>query len=57
MVSWAGSSKFGGRDYLRWGWDLAAVAALGLLFFLWGRRSGWRTPAVAAAGRDTAARV
>jgi amino acid transporter len=47
-VSWAGSSKFGGRDYLRWGWDLLAVAAIAFVFFLWGDRSGWRTPAVAA---------
>ena len=49
LVSWAGSSKFGGRDYLSWGWDLVVVGLLGLIFFLWGNRSGWRTPAVAAA--------
>jgi amino acid transporter len=48
-VSWAGSSKFGGRNYLSWGWDLVVVAVLGLLFFLWGNRSGWRTPAVVSA--------
>jgi len=56
LASWAGSSRFGGRDYLRWGWDLAVVAALGLVFFTWGRRSGWRTPAVAAAGQEAAGR-
>jgi amino acid transporter len=48
-VSWAGSSRFGGRNYLTWGWDLVVVGVLGLLFFLWGNRSGWRTPAVAEA--------
>lgn len=48
-VSWAGSARFGGRDYLGWGWDLAVVAALGLAFYLWGVRSGWHTPAVALA--------
>ena len=49
LVSWAGSSKFGGRNYLAWGWDLVVVAALGVVFFTWGNRSGWRTPAVAVA--------
>ena len=51
-VSWAGSAKFGGRDYLPWGWDLVVVAAVGFVFFLWGYRSGWATPAVARAGAD-----
>jgi amino acid transporter len=51
-VSWAGSAKFGGRDYLTWGWDLVVVAVLGLVFFLWGVRSGWTTPAVEQAQRD-----
>jgi len=44
LVSWAGSARFGGRDYLAWGWDLTVVAALGLSFFIWGVRSGWNTP-------------
>jgi amino acid transporter len=46
FVSWAGSSKFGGQNYLVWGWDLAVVACIGLVFFVWGVRAGWRTPAV-----------
>ncbi len=46
FVSWAGSSKFGGHDYLKWGWDLVVVALIGLVFFIWGARSGWSTPAV-----------
>jgi amino acid transporter len=53
-VSWAGSAKFGGNDYLKWGWDLIVVAALGFIFFLWGARSGWRTPAVEEALRSAA---
>ncbi len=52
LVSWAGSARFGGRDYLRWGWDLGVVAAVGLVFFLWGARSGWNTPAVQQAHLD-----
>jgi amino acid transporter len=44
FVSWAGSARFGGHDYLTWGWDLTVVAALGVAFFIWGARSGWRTP-------------
>jgi amino acid transporter len=46
FVSWAGSARFGGHDYLKWGWDLLVVAALGLCFFVWGVKSAWSTPAV-----------
>jgi amino acid transporter len=53
-LSWAGSSKFGGRNYLVWGWDLVVVGVFGLVFFIWGDRSGWHTPAVAAAEREHA---
>jgi amino acid transporter len=52
LVSWAGSAKFGGHDYLQWGWDLVVVAVLGLIFFLWGVKSGWSTPAVQQAQID-----
>jgi amino acid transporter len=52
FVSWAGSAKFGGHDYLRWGWDLVVVAGLGLIFFVWGVKSGWSTPAVQQAQID-----
>jgi amino acid transporter len=53
-LSWAGSEKFGGRDYLKWGWDLVIVGVVGLVFFIWGTKSGWNTPAVqeAIAGSD-----
>jgi amino acid transporter len=51
-VSWAGSTKFGGHGYLAWGWDLLVVAALGLVFFSWGVRSGWLTPSVEAAAAE-----
>jgi amino acid transporter len=46
LISWAGSARFGGRDYLPWGWDLLVVALIGLVFFVWGVSSGWRTPAL-----------
>jgi amino acid transporter len=52
LVSWAGSARFGGHDYLTWGWDLVVVASLGLIFFIWGVRSGWSTPAVQQAQID-----
>jgi len=48
-LSWAGSTRFGGQGYLAYGWDLALVALVGLVFYGWGVRSGWRTPAVEAA--------
>lgn len=50
-LSWAGSSLFGGHDYIPYGWDLALVAVFGLVFYLWGLKSGWRTPEVEQAGR------
>jgi amino acid transporter len=52
LVSWAGSARFGGHDYLMWGWDLLVVAGLGLIFFIWGAKSGWSTPAVQQAQID-----
>ena len=52
IVSWAGSARFGGHDYLTWGWDLMVVAALGLIFFMWGAKSGWSTPAAQQAQFD-----
>jgi amino acid transporter len=52
LVSWSGSSRFGGHDYLTWGWDLLVVALLGTIFFVWGVRSGWNTPAVRQAQID-----
>lgn len=48
VVSKLGSAKFGGLDYIHYGWDLALVAVIGLVFFLWGVRSGWRTPSIVA---------
>jgi len=55
FVSWAGSTTFGGHGYLPYGWDLAVVAAIGFVFYLWGVASGWRTPSVEAAEREAAA--
>jgi amino acid transporter len=49
LVSYCGSAQFGGRDYIPFGWDLAAVAVIGAVFYFWGIASGWRTPAVEAA--------
>jgi amino acid transporter len=52
LVSWAGSTRFGGHGYLAWGWDLLVVAAIGVVFYLWGVRSGWETPSVRQAQSD-----
>ncbi|HWU77258.1 MAG TPA: APC family permease [Rhodanobacter sp.] len=55
VVSKIGSAKFGGLDYIHYGWDLAVVGVIGLVFFLWGVKSGWRTPSVEAARLEAAA--
>lgn len=48
-LSWAGSKEFAGRGYIGYGWDQLCVALASLVFFYWGMRSGWNTPALAAA--------
>jgi amino acid transporter len=47
-LSWAGSTKFGGHDFIRYGWDLLIVAVVAVGFFAWGLACGWRTPEVEA---------
>ena len=39
LISWAGSTRFGGQGYLPIGWDFVLVGAVGLGFFFWGLRS------------------
>jgi amino acid transporter len=46
VVSLIGSKTFGGLGYIPYGIDLVVVAVVGLVFFLWGSASGWRTPSV-----------
>jgi hypothetical protein len=56
LISYFGSAKFGGLDLIKYGWDLVVVAVVGLGFYVWGLRCGWRTPDVAALG-ETSDRV
>lgn len=49
LVSYAGSSTFGGHNYIPYGYDLAVVAVIGIVFYFWGISTGWRTPMVEAA--------
>ena len=49
VLSWAGSKEFEGHGYISYGWDQLCVALAALVFYFWGLRSGWRTPAVEAA--------
>jgi len=50
-LSWAGSKQFEGQGYIGYGWDQLCVAIAALVFYSWGVRSGWRTPAVEAVER------
>lgn len=45
-VSYLGGEEFGGKGYLAPGWDLAVVALIGLVFYMWGVRSSWRNPSL-----------
>lgn len=56
LASWAGSAKFGGQNYVPWGWDLLVVAVIGLVFFLWGVHSANRWSATASFELKVAAR-
>jgi amino acid transporter len=47
-LSWAGSKEFEGHDYIHSGWDQFCVAIAALFFYVWGVRSGWRTPGIDA---------
>jgi amino acid transporter len=51
-LSWAGSDKFKGHNYVPYGWDLLLVAVVGLIFYVWGVKSGWSTPSVEEAQRE-----
>jgi amino acid transporter len=43
LLSYIGSTQFGGQGYLPFGWDLVIVALVGVGFYIWGLKSGWRT--------------
>ena len=53
-LSWAGSDKFKGHNYIPYGWDLLLVAVVGMLFYIWGVKSGWSTPSVEEAQLEAA---
>ena len=52
LLSYIGSTKFGGLGFLPYGWDLLVVAVVALGFYAWGLRCGWRTPDVEAQARN-----
>jgi hypothetical protein len=51
LLSYVGSTKFGGLGYLPYGWDLVVVACVGVIFYFWGLHCGWHTPDVEAVDR------
>ncbi len=44
LLSWIGSTEFGGLGILPYGWDMLIVAAISLGFCFWGVRSGLARP-------------
>ena len=57
LLSYLGSTKFGGLGYLPYGWDLLVVAAVALLFYAWGLRCGWRTPDLESSAAEKSALI
>jgi amino acid transporter len=43
VISYLGSSKFGGHDYIGYGWDMLVIAVAAIVFYNWGIRSGFVT--------------
>lgn len=43
VMSLIGSKDFGGSGLLPYGWDMAAVTVLALIFYYWGVHTGYRT--------------
>jgi hypothetical protein len=52
LVSFLGSKNFGGIGVIPYGYDLGLVAVLGVGFYLWAVRSGWRTPFISELEKD-----
>jgi amino acid transporter len=46
VMSWAGSTEFGGHGWIPYGWDMAAVAVVSAAFCHWGASAGMTKPAV-----------
>ena len=44
VISLIGSTNFGGRGWLPYGWDMVLVALVALGFYYWGVHTGYRTP-------------
>jgi amino acid transporter len=43
ILSWVGSSKFGGLNLIPFGYDFLVIIAFGSLFYFLGIKSGWQT--------------
>ena len=46
LVSWLGSTAFGGTGVIPYGWDMVLVAVSSLVFYFWGIHSGFTTTQV-----------
>ena len=53
LLSYIGSSNFGGLNLIPFGWDLLVVALVGLGFYYWGIKTGWKTLHLEAATAET----
>ena len=42
-ISCLGSDKFGGYNVIHYGWDMALIAVVALLFYMWALKSGFET--------------
>ncbi len=52
LVSFLGSSKFGGLDVIPFGWDFLVITIASLVFYFWGIQSGWKTHDIQKGNED-----
>jgi amino acid transporter len=52
LISYLGSDKFGGHNYIPYGIDMLLIAVTSLVFYYWGIRSAWETEYIQASKEE-----
>ncbi|WP_035322219.1 APC family permease [Peribacillus kribbensis] len=43
LISYLGSEKFGGLNYIHFGWDMVLITVVSILYYIWALKSGYKT--------------
>ncbi|MBN2910493.1 APC family permease [Polycladomyces sp. WAk] len=55
LISYLGSEKFGGHNYIPYGADMVLIAVSSLVFYYWGIKSAWETEYIQASKKENVA--